>query len=149
MLTIINSKFKIAVNTIDKKIHDCISTSASAFESIKIAYVFGSILDETSFKSTSDIDLAFLLDQHLYRKDPLTASYHAYNISTEIGLALDKQTDVLILNSASIETAFQVITTGNALYEYNTEDRIQYEIALKGMYFDFKPFLNIVRSNTL
>jgi len=53
---------------------------------------------------------------------------------------------VVILNAASVETAYQVITTGELLYEKDAADRLEYEIALKGMYFDFKPFLDELRS---
>jgi hypothetical protein len=38
-----------------------------------------------------------------------------------------------------------VITTGKLLYENDPDDRFEYEIALKGMYFDFKPFLDELR----
>jgi hypothetical protein len=42
----------------------------------------------------------------------------------------------LNLNETSVETAYKVITTGKLSYENDPDDRLEYEIALKGMYFD-------------
>jgi predicted nucleotidyltransferase len=126
-----------------------ISDSETAIASIDTVYIFGSVLDKKRFKKKSDIDIAFLVNKPLYKKDPLNASRDPYLISTEIGLSLERQTDVIILNSASIETIFQIISTGIVIYEKNTEKRIEYEIAAKGIYFDFKPFLDTLRSKTL
>jgi predicted nucleotidyltransferase len=120
--------------------------SPSAWEIIRAVYLFGSVLDENRFKSGSDIDLAFLLENSKYAVDPLMASYDAYHISTCVNFETGRRTDVVILNAASVETAYQVITTGELLYEKDVADRIEYEIALKGMYFDFKPFLDELRS---
>ncbi|MCA1795655.1 MAG: nucleotidyltransferase domain-containing protein [Desulfobacteraceae bacterium] len=127
----------------------CIQQALSARETIRAAYLFGSVLDEDRFKSSSDIDLAFLLKNFDYAKDPLTASYNAYHISTQVSFETGRRTDVVILNAASVETAYQVITTGELLYEKDGADRLEYEIALKGMYFDFKPFLDELRSGKL
>ena len=124
----------------------CMQQSPSAREMIRAVYLFGSVLDENRFKSGSDIDLAFLLENSEYAADPLTASYDAYHISTRVSFETGRRTDVVILNAASVETAYQVITTGELLYEKDAADRLEYEIALKGMYFDFKPFLDELRS---
>jgi predicted nucleotidyltransferase len=124
----------------------CIRQALSARETIRAAYLFGSVLEEDRFKSDSDVDLAFLLDNSGYAADPLTASYDAYHISTRVSSETNRRTDVVILNAASVETAYQVITTGELLYEKDPADRLEYEIALKGMYFDFKPFLDKLRS---
>jgi predicted nucleotidyltransferase len=126
-------------------VNHCIQQALSARKTIRAVYLFGSVLDEDRFKSCSDIDMAFLLNHSLYKKDPLTASYDAYIIATRVSDKTDRQTDVVILNAASVETAYQVITTGKLLYENDPDDRLEYEIALKGMYFDFKPFLDELR----
>ncbi len=124
----------------------CIQQSPSARETIRAAYLFGSVLDEDRFKLNSDIDMAFLLKNSEHTKDPLTASYDAYYIATRVSVETGRQTDVIILNAASVETAYHVITTGKLLYAKNSADRLEYEIAQKGMYFDFKPFLDELRS---
>ena len=137
------------VKNICRRISGFLLDSGTPIKSIDAIYIFGSVLDKKNFKQNSDIDIAFLVDKSLYKKDPLKASTDSYLISTQIGLTLERQTDVIILNSASIETAFQIISTGIIAYENNPENRIEYEIAIKGMYYDFKPFLDTLRSNSL
>ncbi len=134
------------VEKICKSIRSYILCTKDAQKSIKAVYLFGSVLDSNKFKYNSDVDIAFLVDKDLYKGDPLLASSASYSLATEIGLMLDRQTDVTILNSASIETAYQVIVSGSLVYEFDNNLRIDYEIALKGLYFDFKPFLNTLRS---
>ncbi|MCA1787711.1 MAG: nucleotidyltransferase domain-containing protein [Desulfobacteraceae bacterium] len=58
-------------------VNRCIQQALSARETIRAAYLFGSVLDEDRFKPCSDIDMAFLLNHSLYKKDPLTASYES------------------------------------------------------------------------
>jgi predicted nucleotidyltransferase len=137
------------VQTICKKIYNFMLNSETAAAAIDTVYVFGSVLDKKKFKHNSDIDLAFHVEPPLYKQDPFKSTTQAYLLSTQIGLSLDRKTDVVILNSASLETAFQVITTGVVAYESHVERRIEYELAVKGMYYDFKPFINTLRSNIL
>lgn len=66
-------------------------------------------------------------------------------ISGKMGMQLDRIVDVTILNSASLEMAYEIITTGRLLFESDVELRLQYEIKIKGMYFDFQPFLSELR----
>ncbi len=137
------------INTINFKVNRFIASSNSAKDSIIAVYLFGSILDKTKFRQNSDIDLAFLLDTSLYKIDRLKSSVDAYFIATEIGLSANRSTDVIILNSASLETAFQIISQGYIVYEKKPDQRIEYEIALKGMYYDFKPFLQKLRTKAV
>lgn len=99
------------VESIKLHINNWISGSSDANESVLSIYIFGSVLHPDKFKRNSDIDLAFLLEQSLYKQDPLLCSGPAYMASTDIGLQFDRQTDVIILNSASIESAYQIVTT--------------------------------------
>jgi hypothetical protein len=107
---------------------------------------------EISFtkKLTTDFLIEFknilMEKKDLYKEDLLLACSSSYLLATEIGLMSDRQTDVTILNSASLETAYQIIVTGTLIYECDNNLRIEYEIALKGLYFDCKPFLNTLRS---
>ena len=137
------------IDSVKNKIKAYISESKEAGQAVKFAYIFGSVLHSEKFRKNSDIDLAFFIDRSLYKKDPLSASAPAFIAATEVGLLLNHQTDVIILNSASIETAYQVITTGKVLYETNHEERIEYEISLKGLYYDFKPFLEELRKKSI
>jgi len=117
-------------------------------ESCKIlaVYLFGSNLTSRAGRD-SDLDLAFLLNDKDYKVDPLAAVVPAYLVATKIGISLGMETDVTILNASSLEIAYEAVTTGRCLFENDMDRRIEYEIALSGMYFDFKPFLDELRSN--
>lgn len=136
------------IEVIDNRLNSYISASGEARKSIIAVYIFGSALDPDKFKSNSDIDLAFLLDRTLYKQDPLINSAPAYMAATEIGMMTQRQTDVIILNSASIETAYQAVTTGTLIYEADHECRLEYESLIRGLYFDFRPFLKQLRSKS-
>jgi len=117
-------------------------------ESCKIlaVYLFGSNVTSRAGRD-SDLDLAFLLNDKDYKADPLASVVPAYLTATSIGISLGMETDVTILNASSLEMAYEAVTTGKCLFENDTDKRIEYEIALSGMYFDFKPFLHELRSN--
>jgi predicted nucleotidyltransferase len=111
-------------------------------------YIFGSTLTVHS-KTESDIDIAVLLDEEAYKADPVAAMAPAYLAVTRAGMALEKKTDVSILNSASLEMAYEVVASGRCILETDSEKRLNYEIAIRGMYFDFKPFLDQLRTNCI
>jgi predicted nucleotidyltransferase len=122
--------------------------SSRVDESVTAVYLFGSsITGET--KNASDIDLAFLLDEQAYKTDPVNAMSPAYLVAAQFGMKVDKETDVTILNSASLEIAYEVVTTGKCLFELDPDMRMEYELKIKGMYFDFKPFLDELRAKSL
>ncbi len=116
--------------------------------SIVSAYLFGSFLKGNAGKA-SDIDLAFLLDEKAYKSDPIIAMAPAHLISAHVGVEFNNETDVSILNSSSLEIAYEVITRGKCLFELDPDMRMEYELKIKGMYFDFKPFLEDLRSKRL
>ena len=113
---------------------------------ILAAYLFGSNVTSRAGRD-SDLDLAFLLNDKDYKVDPLAAVVPAYLAATSMGTSLGMRTDVTILNASSLEMAYEAVTTGRCLFENDADKRIEYEIALSGMYFDFKPFLDELRSN--
>ena len=116
--------------------------------SIVSVYLFGSLLKDNAGK-TSDIDLAFLLDEKAYKSDPIITMSPAHLIAAKAGVQFDMESDVTILNSASLEMAYEVVTTGKCLFELDPDLRMEYEIKIKGMYFDFKPFLEELRAKSL
>ncbi len=116
--------------------------------SIVSVYLFGSFLSGNA-KKRSDIDLAFLLDEKVYKSDPIIAMAPAHLIAAHVGVEFNKETDVSILNSSSLEIAYEVITRGKCLFELDPDMRMEYELKIKGMYFDFKPFLEDLRSKRL
>jgi hypothetical protein len=48
-----------------------------------------------------------------------------------------------------LELAYEIMVTGKCIYELDSELRLDYEIKIRGMYFDFKPFLSELRLNSL
>jgi predicted nucleotidyltransferase len=93
-------------------------------------YIFGSFLKGNAGKA-SDIDLAFLLDEKTYKSDAIIAMSPAHLIAAKVGMQLDKETDVTILNSASLEIAYEVVATGKCLFEIDSDLRMEYEITTK------------------
>jgi len=73
----------------------------------------------------------------------------AHFIAARVGRKFDRETDVTILNSASLEIAYEVVSTGRCIYELNSDQRLEYEAKIRGMYFDFKPFLEELRARSL
>ncbi len=129
------------------KVRKCFEAILSNSTVIAV-YIFGSQVKNHS-KETSDIDIAVLFDETAYKNDPIGTSAPAYLAATRAGLATSFKTDVTILNTASLEIAYEVITSGICLVETDGEKRITYEIAIKGLYFDFKPFLEGIRSECI
>ena len=122
--------------------------SSQIDESVVAVYLFGSFI-KSETQNASDIDLAFLLDEQAYKTDPISAISPAYLVAAGIAMHFDKETDVTILNSSSLEIAYEVITSGKCLFELDPDLRMEYEIKIKGMYFDFQPFLEELRSKRL
>jgi predicted nucleotidyltransferase len=116
--------------------------------SIVSVYLFGSILIGNTGKA-SDIDLAFLLDEKEYKSDPIITMSPAHLIAAHVGVEFNKETDVTILNSSSLEIAYEVVASGKCLFELDPDLRMEYEIKIKGMYFDFRPFLEELRAKSL
>jgi predicted nucleotidyltransferase len=117
-------------------------------DSIIAVYLFGSCAKD-GIEKASDIDLAFLLDAQAYKADPINAMYPTYLLTAGIAMQFDKETDVTILNSSSLEVAYEIMVTSKCVYESDLELRLDYEIKIRGMYFDFKPFLAELRLSSL
>jgi predicted nucleotidyltransferase len=117
-------------------------------DSIIAVYLFGACVKD-GIEKASDIDLAFLLDEQTYKADPINAMYPTHLIAAAIGTQFDKETDVTILNSSSLEVAYEIMVTDKCVYESDPELRLDYEIKIRGMYFDFKPFISELRSSSL
>ena len=123
-------------------------TAHSSSGLVLAVYLFGSSL-RTDFKDSSDIELAFLVDRHRYREDAFMATSIVNRIADGIGSAAGREADALILNSASLEMAHEIVTTGFCLFELDCDVRLEYEIKIKGMNFDFQPFLSELRARKI
>lgn len=131
-----------------KSTAESIAQTVQREDRIVAVYIFGSSLSGAC-KKTSDVDLAFLMDEPHYDSDPVKAVSPAYMIAVRIGISLAKKTDVTILNNASFEIAYEVITTGRCVYEIDQDRRMEYECKIRGLYFDFIPFIDELRSKNL
>lgn len=139
-----NCKMNSLTHIIRDKLMDFVSKVNSDNDTILLAYLFGSALNK-KLETASDIDLAFLLKPHEYQRDPIHTSYPAHRFASDIGLKFNKKTDVAILNSSSLEMAYAIVTNGRCIYECDVDTRFEYEAKIRGMYFDFKPFLMDLR----
>jgi predicted nucleotidyltransferase len=111
-------------------------------------YVFGSYARGEE-RPKSDIDLAFLVDREAYRKDAFEATAPAHMMAAKMAMKLDRVVDVTILNTSSLEIAYEIVTSGECLFERDPEYRIEYELKIRGMYFDFQPFISELRAERL
>lgn len=139
---------KISSNQIKAVIERVLGEIGFDTKTIIAIYLFGSIR-ANNYRSDSDIDLAFLLDAENSRPDTLADLTPVYLIATRVGMEFDRATDVVVLNTASLETAYQVVTEGKCIIDIDEDQRVAYESTLKGMYFDFRPFLDQVRSKLI
>jgi predicted nucleotidyltransferase len=133
---------------ITKKLQNSLREIDIDNRTVVAVYLFGSNVKGDA-GIDSDLDLAFLLDESAYRNDPLATVAPSYLAATNLGMTMGRETDVTILNAASLEIAYEVVVTGKCLLEIDRDKRMAYEIALRGMYFDFKPFLEELRSNCM
>ena len=135
-------------NDIVRDLEIYLSEIIKSTTSIVAVYLFGSYSKKIE-KAQSDMDLAFLLDNKVYKADPFEATGPAYMAAMRIGIKLKRDTDVVILNSSSVELAYEVVTSGRCVYEVEQDRRLEYEATVKGMYYDFRPFLMELRSKFL
>jgi uncharacterized protein len=140
---------KDTIRYIREELKNHLDDTDSTEHTVVAVYLFGFRAVAWDGKENSDLDLAFLLYPKAYDSDPVAAVAPSYLAATSLGTALDIETDVTILNAASLEIAYEVLTTGVCLLDNDPNKRMDYEIALRGMYFDFKPFLEELRSNCL
>jgi predicted nucleotidyltransferase len=115
---------------------------------IQAVYLFGSF-SRNQQRAESDIDLAFLVAQEKYSIDAFECTAPLHMIAVTVGMALDRVVDVTILNSASLEIAYEIVVGGECLFESDSEQRLQYELKIRGMYFDFRPFIWELRKERL
>ena len=132
--------------SLQEKICKTAAEQLSETDGIVAAYLFGSVLEESG-RASKDIDLAFLLDEERYKEDPLKAQAGVQMFAARLSAATDMKTDVTILNGASLEMAYEIITTGRTLFPADQNELVNYECKIKGMYFDFKPFLDDLRNS--
>jgi len=107
---------------------------------IIFVYLFGSVAADKA-TTLSDIDLAVYLDPSF--QDPPAGFGYQSELITDLSALLGTQTDVVILNKASLPLRFQVINKGILIYNTSDHDRRDFHEKTVRDYLDFKPFLKV------
>jgi len=117
---------------------DDLNSVLKAFPNIVAAYIFGSRVSGKTTK-TSDYDVAVLFEGD-YSLDELL------NVTLRLARAFDvdlASVDVVGLNDAPVELAYDIIARGKLVYCTDTELRVDFETRLMKEYMDLKPFLDV------
>jgi len=102
-------------------------------------YLFGSQVDGTAHaKSDYDFGLLFKILPALEETSLLMLE-----IEEEAAKILNREVDIVILNSATIEQRFMIISRGVLLYTSDDDKRTDFEDITIRDYLDFKPFLDL------
>lgn len=100
--------------------------------------MFGSRADGTAYPD-SDYDFGFLLEQ---QPKPGDISIIMQELSDCLQQILNKDVDIIILNTAGIELRFQIISRGKTIYCADDGTRTDFEDVVIRDYLDFKPFID-------
>ena len=104
---------------------------------ITAVYLFGSLATNTA-SALSDIDLAIL-----YKTDPADITETRIDLITTISKILGTDNvDIQVLHSAmSLPLAEQTLKYGKILVDNDPDKRISFENKMRGLVFDFEPYL--------
>lgn len=106
---------------------------------IKLVYLFGSFAKgKESIKS--DIDIAVLLKEDVYSKDPICIFGNIQSFARKLERIIKREVDIHILNRASLNFSYVVVTTGIPIYTSSRIELYKYQNKILGMFFDFIPF---------
>lgn len=105
-------------------------------EGVLFCYLFGSQATGTSI-SKSDIDIGLFFD-----KDQVDDFFEKrLELIGEISKLLKKDTDIVVLNTASSFLRYVVLKEGKIIFERSQDKRVDFELKALNDYFDFKPVL--------
>ncbi|MCF7845244.1 MAG: nucleotidyltransferase domain-containing protein [Candidatus Pacebacteria bacterium] len=105
-------------------------------EGVLFCYLFGSQATGTSI-SKSDIDIGLFFDKH--QVDDFFEK--RLELIGEISKLLKKDTDIVVLNTASSFLKYVVLKEGKIIFERSQDKRVDFELKTLNDYFDFKPVL--------
>lgn len=109
------------------------------------AYLFGSQAKGAANKY-SDVDIAVLFDVQL-KPEEYTDKQIA--IMNNISQALNREADVVILNSAPLFLKYYILKEGVKIYERQGRDERSFEAKAITEYFDFLPIKNRIENALL
>jgi Nucleotidyltransferase domain. len=113
---------------------------------IVAVYLFGSVLTRDN---PEDIDIAVLVDEKQLERSRYPFPYLGSLISELNELGLDKEIDVVLLNSASPIICMQVLRTGKKVFERNGKAVIVFMVQAMGRYHDLKIIRKPIEQNIL
>ncbi len=108
---------------------------------ITAAYCFGSRAEGTATEK-SDYDFAVLVD-HNYDQDNINITL--MDVKEEAAALFQKEVDLVLLNTATIEFKYLVIYRGQVIYSMDEEKRTDFEDEVIRDYLDYKPVLELYR----
>ena len=111
---------------------------------VMLAYLFGSVADGTTLPS-SDVDIALVLEPGCD-----LAPYDRMKMEFDIAAEVEKrckvnEADVRSIDSAPLTVKGTVLTEGVLLFSRDEEFRVDYEVYMRKMYFDFLPVAEMMR----
>jgi len=117
----------------------------SRYGEVVVAYLFGSRA-RGDFTAESDVDLAVLLSESF--EDPYDLVRLVGQLATALGVK-DEKINLVVLNDASLELAHKVISEGKAIFERDSERKVEFEVRVLKSYMDFKPVLDLMRRSLI
>ena len=111
---------------------------------VMLAYLFGSVADGTTLPS-SDVDIALVLEPGCDLA-PYDRMKMEFDIAAEVEKRCTvKEADIRSIDSAPLTVKGTVLTEGVLLFSRDEEFRVDYEVYMRKMYFDFLPVAKMMR----
>lgn len=120
------------------KIQEAVKDYFSGQKDVVCAYLFGSTAAGKTHQA-SDVDIAVLFQEGLPQEEQ---SSRSLLMMDELSRILDKDIDVVVLNSANSFLKFQVIKSGLRICEDKERKSRGFEARAVMEYFDFLPIRN-------
>lgn len=123
-----------------QEIEEKVSQYCNNTPGVIAAYIFGSFAEEKANRF-SDIDIAVLLGNELKE-----SSYTdlRLNLMADLASALEKETDVVILNQAPPFLKYQIFKYGKIIFERDIRKSRSFKAKSILEYFAFKPIKDFI-----
>lgn len=134
---------KMVINSLKMKLLDI-----TIPEGVEAIYLYGSIV-KNRVRADSDIDVAMLPSYGIddFEKLELISKIQSIFASLFLKEGFKQEVSVLDLRGkySSFQLLYKVITAGVLVFERDRLQRLDFENAVKREYFDFEPFLRLLR----
>ncbi|MBL7131940.1 MAG: nucleotidyltransferase domain-containing protein, partial [Candidatus Omnitrophica bacterium] len=107
---------------------------------IEVAYIFGSIAQETT-NALSDIDIGLILNKEKINERLYRYGYKAEFLTDLIKVLKTNNVDLVFLNEANSLLKHKVLYFGKLIYSKNEKKRIQFQIDTINKYNDFRQLI--------